>query len=108
MDVEKTIEFLLREAARNEARAARNEERWARNDERWAKSDVRLTRLERVMAQNNRVVTRLVQYGVSLRSDVRRLDRAMAETNDKLNALIDTVDKMIRKNGGSGNGQKRS
>ncbi|HEV2177289.1 MAG TPA: hypothetical protein VGW33_08820 [Terriglobia bacterium] len=101
MDVEKTIDFLLKEAARNEAR--------------WAKSDARLTRLERVVALNNRVVTRLVRYGVSLRSDVRRLDRAMAtvneklaetdeklaETNDKLNALIDTVDKMIRRNGGS-------
>jgi len=61
-----------------------------------------------VVRLNNRVVTRLVRYGVSLRSDVRRLDKAMArvneklaETDDKLNALVDVVDKMIRRNGGS-------
>ena len=65
-------------------------------------------------------MNQLVRYGVSLRSDVRRLDKAMvrlaevhaetdeklkvlaeihAETDGKLNALIDLVDKTIRRNG---------
>jgi len=92
MDVEKTIEFIL---------------------EHQAQGEVRMKRLERAVSQ-------LVRYGVSLRSDVRRLDKAMAhltvvhaetdeklnalivvhtETDEKLNALIDLVDKTIRRNG---------
>ena len=75
-----------------------------------AQAEKRLDRLERVVALNNRVVTRLVRYRVSLRSDVRRIDKALAEAtehlakidvklaeaDDKLNALIDIVDHHIR------------
>jgi hypothetical protein len=85
MDVEKTIEFMLAQQAQAEGR------------------------MERV----ERAVSQLVRYGVSLRSDVRRHDRAIirldkamahlaevhAETDEKLNALIDLVDKSIRRNG---------
>ena len=85
MDVEKTIEFLM---------------------DHQAQAEVRMERLERAVSQTNRVVNQLVRYGVSLRSDVRRLDKAMAhlaevhaETDGKLNALIDLVDKTIRRNG---------
>ena len=110
MEVEKTIEFLLKNQARMDARF----------EAKFAKADQRLSRLERVVATNNRIVTRLARYGVSLRSDVRRHDRAIAdidkrlarvteaqarsdeklvEIEDKLNGLIDVVDKSIRRNG---------
>jgi hypothetical protein len=99
MDVEKTIEFIM---------------------EHQAQAEVRMERLERAISQTNSVVNQLVRYGVSLRSDVRRLDKAMArlaevhaetdeklnalvevhaETDGKLNVLIDLVDKTIRRNG---------
>ena len=92
----------------------------ARFEAKFAKADERLTRLERLVATNNRVVTGLVRYGVSLRSDVRRHDRAirdiddrlarvakaqakseekLVEIEDKLDGLIDIVDKSIRRNG---------
>ena len=99
MDVEKTIEFIM---------------------DHQGHAEDRMERLERAISQTNRVVNQLVRYGVSLRSDVRRLDKAMvrlaevhaetdeklkvlaeihAETDGKLNALIDLVDKTIRRNG---------
>ncbi len=92
MDVEKTIEFIL---------------------DHQAQADGRMERLERAISQTNRTVNQLVRYGVSLRSDVRRHDRAVirldkamahlaevhAETDEKLNALIDLVDKNTRRNG---------
>ncbi len=92
MDVEKTIEFIF---------------------DHQAQAEVRLGRLERAISQTNRIVNQLVRYGVSLRSDVRRHDKAItrldeamarlaevhAETDGKLNALIDLVDKTIRRNG---------
>jgi len=71
----------------------------------------RLDRLERSIAQTDVMVRRLVRYGVSLRSDVRRLGEVMtqlakaqartednlAEAADNLNGLIDIVDKMARR-----------
>ena len=92
MDVERTIEFLM---------------------DHQAQAEVRMERLERAVSQTNRSLNQLVRYGVSLRSDVRRhdeaiirLDKAMAhlaevhaETDGRLNALIDLVDKTIRRNG---------
>jgi nanoRNase/pAp phosphatase (c-di-AMP/oligoRNAs hydrolase) len=100
MDVGKTMEFILQSQAKAEARADRAEQR--------------MDRLERAIAQNIRVVKGLVRAGVSLRSDVRELQRwraasekfrAQTEQNSakitgKLDALIDIVDKSIRRNGG--------
>ena len=99
MDVEKTIEFLLNNQARMDARF---EAKFDRADERFRQAEVRfrhaevrfrhaearLDRLERVVALNNRVVTRLVRYGVSLRSDVRRLAQAQAATDRALKTFI--------------------
>jgi len=73
-----------------------------------------MDRLERAVAQNTRLLRGLVRAGVSLRSDVRelqkyrvasekfrvRMEQNMAEITDRLDALIDIVDKSIRGNGG--------
>ena len=96
MDVERTIEFLLKNQVRMDARM---NAKFAKADARFVKAEKRLDRLEQVVAQNNRIVSQLVRYGVSLRSDVRRIDKALAETDEKLNALIDIVDQSIRRNG---------
>jgi hypothetical protein len=94
------MEFILDMQAKCEERWAKADERWAKADERWAKADGRLKRMEHLVAQNNRLVTRLARAGVALRSDVRRHERAitritenLAEATEKLNALIDVVDK---------------
>jgi uncharacterized coiled-coil protein SlyX len=99
MNIERAMEFLVKNQARMDARF----------NDKFDRADKRLERLERVVAQNNRVVSRLSRYGVSLRSDVRRLDKAMVllaerhtETDDKLNGLIDLMDRRIRGNGQQG------
>ena len=110
MNVEKTIEFLSKNQARTDARM----------EAMFAKADERMTRIENVVRTNNRVMTGLARYGVSLRSDVRRIDKALArvaeaqakgdekmvkieeklvEIEDKLNGVIDVVDRFIRQNG---------
>jgi len=116
VNAEKTIEFILGLEARIEARFEkalermdRAEKRMDRADRRADRADRRLDRLERVVSQTHRVVTRLVRYGVSLRSDVRRHDKAILRleatvqkigesqqrTDDGLNALIKLVDRTI-------------
>jgi chromosome segregation ATPase len=120
MNVEKTIEFLLEQQARADFRFEKALERMDRADKRMDRADKRLDRLERVVSQTSRVVTRLVRYGVSLRSDVRRHDKAILRieaglerieatveniaesqqrTDGRLNTLIKLVDRTIRRNG---------
>ena len=104
MNVERTIEFLLKNQARMDARF---DVRFAKADQRFAQAEKRLDRLEQGLARNNRIVTQLARVGVSLRSDVRRTEKnlatiteSLAEMDGKLNALIDFVDRQSRANGG--------
>lgn len=103
MNVERTIEFIIENQARMDARF---EDKFGKAEKRFVAAEQRLDRLERVAAQNNRIVAQLARYGVSLRDDVRRLDKAMAllaerhaETDDKLNGLIDVVRRHLQGNG---------
>jgi len=102
MDVEKTIEFILDMQAKTEERWAENEKRWAENEKRWAENEKRWAKAERL-------VERFARSGVALRSDVRELkefrrrtEQNLAEITEKLDALIDVVDKSIRRNGRKG------
>ncbi|MGO9274008.1 MAG: hypothetical protein ACLQOO_27860 [Terriglobia bacterium] len=63
MDVERTIEFLLKNQARMDSRM---DAKFAKAEARFAKAEERLDRLERLMGQNNRIVADLACYGVSL------------------------------------------
>jgi predicted nucleic acid-binding Zn-ribbon protein len=107
MNVERTIEFLLKNQASMDARF----------DARFERADKRLERLEKVVGQNNRLVSQLVRRGVSLRSDVRKtqeelrtfrlrteenftkISESLSETDDKLNALVLLMDRHLRGNG---------
>ena len=108
MDVDKTIQFLLENQARFDARMETNftraEERFAKAEERFAKAERRMDRVERVVAQ-------LAAAGLRFRNEIRRsqlgterqikaLAERQAETENKLDALIDIVDKTIRRNNG--------
>ncbi|HEV2350091.1 MAG TPA: hypothetical protein VG028_09635 [Terriglobia bacterium] len=110
MNIERAIEFLVKNQVRMDARF----------DAKFDRAGKRLERLEHVVAQNNHIVTRLARLGLSLRGDVRRnesdlhrteknlaeasenirkLVERQSETDDKLNALIDIVNQHIRGNG---------
>ena len=97
IDVERTIEILLKNQARMDARF---DAKFDRAEERFRKAEARLDRLERVVRLNNRVVSRLVRYGVSLRSDVRRLTQSQAATDRALRTFIQTLS---HRNGGREN-----
>lgn len=99
MNVEKTMEFILEHQARFEANLTRTDEKHERN---YARSAGRLNRIEQVLKQTNRVVGKLASSRVSLRTDIRRHEKAIAkheemmeEMEDKLNGLIEIVDKSM-------------
>jgi hypothetical protein len=113
MDIERSQEFILKQQARFDSN-------FAKADERFAKAEKRMDRVEQVVAQTTRVVAQLASASLRFRNELRRsqieADREIKalrehshETDDKLNALIDLVDKNIRRNGRSnrrGNGKR--
>ncbi|MGH9327671.1 MAG: hypothetical protein ACRD2B_13460 [Terriglobia bacterium] len=117
MNIERTMEFILQQQAKFEARFARSEEKSerdiARSSRRMDRVEHDLARTQQVLKQTNRVVAKLASTGVSLRGDIRRHEKAIAkheemvarhdlmmqEMEGKLNALIDIVDRSIRHNG---------
>lgn len=86
MNIEIAIEFFVENQARADARF---NAKFDRADERFRKAEARLGRLEQAIALNNRVVTRLVRYGVSPRSDVRRLNQEPAATERAFRRLAE-------------------
>ncbi len=99
MDIERMMEFILKQQATFESN-------FAKADERFLKAEARLDRIERVVGQ-------LASASLRFRNEIRRsqieADRQLKalrelshETEDKLNALIDVVDKSIRRNGKRG------
>lgn len=121
MDIEKTMEFILSQQAHFQAHFEAN---FAKAEARFARSEKRLDRLERVSAQNNRLVARLAVYGRTLRSDIHRHEKMItaahvraeqayeraeearkyaeqmkAETDAAIKSLAHTVQQYIRRNG---------
>ena len=102
MDIEKTMEFILGVQARLEASVQEH-------DERIAKLESSLVELRSSVATVTDLVGRLAQAEIRL---VERMDRMtagfqeirelQANTEYKLNALIDTVDKLVRHDGQKG------
>jgi hypothetical protein len=89
------------------------ESNFAKADQRFPKAEKRLDRIEQVVGQTARVVGQLASASLRFRNEIRRsqieADRQLKtlrelghETEDKLNALIDVVDKSIRRNGKGG------
>ena len=99
MNSERTIEFVLKQQATFESN-------FAKADQRFLEAEKRLDRIERVVGQ-------FASASLKFRNEIRRsqieadrrfkaLRELSYQTEDKLNALIDVVDKSIRRNGKRG------
>ena len=96
MDIEKTMEFILSTQARVEASIEKLEASARGHEER-------ITKLETSMATVTDLVGRLAQAQIQtverMDSGFRELKEALISTDYKLNALIETVDKLVHRNG---------
>jgi len=89
MDIEQTMEFILRTQAKHEASIQKHDEQ--------------IAELRSSVATLSDLVGRLAQSEIRLvermTSGFKEVKEIQANTEYKLNALIETVDKLIRKNG---------
>lgn len=96
MDVEKTMEFILAVQSRLESSVEKHAHLIAKHDEQIAK-------LEHSMTALSDLVGRLAQSEIHLVERVengfKEMRALQADTEGKLNALISTVDKLVRRNG---------
>ena len=103
MDIEKTMEFILAVQAKMEASAQKRDEQIAKHDEQIAKHSEQIAKLESSIASVTNLVGRLAQAEIRLAESTRtgfeELRGLHANTESKLNVLIDTVDKLVRRNG---------
>jgi len=106
MNVEKTMQFILDMQAQLTASAQKHDERLSRLESVAAQHDERLTRLEASVATVTDLVGRLAQAEIRLvermdrlAQEMERLGESQAYTDQRLNALIDIVDKLIQRNG---------
>jgi hypothetical protein len=121
---QRTIEFMVQQQAQfqaksetdmqrlrelyeeNEAKWARNEERWASADERWARADERWERTREQILALLAVAeihdAEMKELRLTQAESQARTDAKFAETGDRVDALVNTVERLIseRRNGG--------
>ena len=103
MDVEKTMQFILEMHARHEATIQQILEAQGRHEAAMQRLDERLNRVSALSEANTTRISQLVDVCMSLAANLEKVgeetDRRFRDTDYKLNALIETVDKLIRRNG---------
>jgi uncharacterized membrane protein YccC len=90
MDIEQTMQFILEMQAKHESAIQKSDERFARFREQTEERFRSLVDVSMSLAHNLQLLGQETD---------RRIRELGEETNYKLNALIDTVDKLVKRNG---------
>jgi len=103
MNIEQTVEFILSAQANLGASAQKHDEQISRLESSVARLESSVARLESSVATVTDLVGRVAQAQIRLLENTqaafREVREIQANTEYKLNALIETVDKLIRHNG---------
>jgi septal ring factor EnvC (AmiA/AmiB activator) len=93
-DIESNMQFIIQQQAQFAADIRALKERQA---EAWRHTEAN----ERQIQANTASIRQLVDVTLSLARHTESLSEHAEDTDKKLNALIDTVDKLVRRNGGA-------
>ncbi|MGH9326344.1 MAG: hypothetical protein ACRD2B_06620 [Terriglobia bacterium] len=100
MDVEKTMQFIVEIQAKHDATLQQILETQARHDERFLRFQEQTEERFRTLVDVSMSLTHNLQ-ALSEETDrrFRETDERFRETDYKLNALIDVVEKLVKRNG---------
>ena len=110
---QRNIDFIVRQQAQFSTDIQRLRELQEQSDERWARTAEGISALLAIAEIHEREIGELRQTQAEAQAEARarqaRVDAQMAETGERLNALINTVERVIgeRRNGG-GQGEEKS
>jgi transcriptional regulator with XRE-family HTH domain len=105
---QRTIEFMLQQQAEAQARSEADRERLREmqeeNEARWARADERWARIERMWERTEESVRSLHAIAQIHEGEIATLAETQAEVGERVNALVNTVERLIseRRNGGRG------
>src|ERR1041385_589021 len=103
---QRNIDFIVRQQAQFSTDIQRLRELQEQSDERWARTAEGISALLAIAEIHEREIGELRQTQAEAQAEARarqaRVDAQMAETGERLNALINTVEQVIgeRRNGG--------
>jgi hypothetical protein len=95
------MQFLLEMQAKHEAQLAQNEAQIARNMAAIAQNTAAIAQNTAQLATVADLIGRLGQAEIRLVERMDRLSESQANSDRRLDALIDVVDKLLRRNGGA-------
>jgi predicted nucleic acid-binding Zn-ribbon protein len=107
---QRNIDFIIRQQAQFTAdmqrlgeSQARAEQRWERSEQRWERTEESIRALRAIAEIHDGEIKALAQTQAEAQA---RTDRQMSETDERLNALVNVVERIIseRRNGGTGAG----
>ncbi len=99
MDIEKAMQFMLDMQAKHEAWLQRHEKAFTRIEAALEAGAARAAQLESSVATDTDLVGRLAQAEIRLAEQISDLKQVQAASEYKHNAHIETVDKLVRRNG---------
>jgi transcriptional regulator with XRE-family HTH domain len=105
---QRTIEFMLQQQAEAQARSEADRERLREmqeeNEARWARADERWARIEQMWERTEGSVRSLHAIAQIHEGEITTLAETQAEVGGRVNALVNTVERLIseRRNGGRG------
>ncbi|HVF57770.1 MAG TPA: hypothetical protein VM934_16580 [Pyrinomonadaceae bacterium] len=101
-ELERTIQFILDQQARNEEKwvrnaeqQARNAEQQARNEEKWARTEEGIRSLLSIAEIHEREITAVNESVRTVDERQRKSDERQRHLDERLNALINTVERYI-------------
>jgi hypothetical protein len=106
-ETQRNINFIINQQARFSAGLQRSQEnfneRWARADERWARTEESIRALRAVAELYAQGINELKESQARTDKQMAETDRRMAETGERLNALINFVERRAssESNGGT-------
>ena len=110
MDIERTLRFLVENAAQSDARWSmwmeRAETRWARADANWARAGARFERNEKLTFQLIALMSQQAAHHVKLSKETDRRFKETSEMIDRLGKKIDAFVSASRRTNGHGQNKK--
>jgi hypothetical protein len=95
MDVEKTMQFLLEQQARFDARQAEFVEQQSQSQERMTRIESVLLDVASAQERTNAILATLTERHVELAQSHKELSQAQKATEQNLNALISALERHI-------------
>jgi chromosome segregation ATPase len=100
-DFEVRMKFILEQQAQFRADMQALKDRQAENARHIEANSAQIEAHSRQLETQSGMIRQLVDVSLSLAHHIERVAEVQATTEYKLNALIDTVDKLVRRDGGA-------